>query len=209
MVQGTVRGRIQGCGAQLSLAGVLLVSASGVVSAEPRTFMLDPEHTSITFFVHHLGFADTAGMFLESTGSFVYDEETQELSDLEVVVQTASVFTGHEARDEHLRKADFLNVEAFPEMTFVGTSAEPLSDDHGTVTGELTLLGVTRPVTFEATLNRSGSYPYGDEHYAIGVDATGTIRRSEFGMTYAIEPPLYVGDEIEIRLGFEAIRQQE
>lgn len=204
-MHGMAHGRIL----QLGLAGVLLAGASGAVSAEPREFVLDPDHTSITFFIDHLGFAETAGMFLASEGSFVYDEATQELSELEVVVQTASVFTNHEERDEHLRNADFLNVAEFPEMTFVGTSAEPLSADHGTVTGDLTLLGVTRPVTFDVRLNRADRYPFGDEHYAIGVDATGTIRRSEFGMTYAIEPPVNVGDEIEIRLGIEAIRQEE
>lgn len=193
----------------LALAGVLTgLLSGGSAHAEPAHFELDPEHTSITFFVKHVGFADTAGMFLESDGSFTYDEETQELSDLEVVIQTASVFTAHEARDEHLRGGDFLNVEQYPEMTFVGTSAEAKSDSSGTVTGDLTLLGVTRPVTLDVTLNKTGRYPFGDEHYALGIDATTTIRRSEFGMTYAIEPPL-VGDEVEIRIGFEGIRQQD
>jgi polyisoprenoid-binding protein YceI len=189
-------------------AGVLL--AWLVVSpakAEPAQFTLDPEHTSITFFTHHIGFADLAGMFLESEGSFTYDEETRELSNLEIVVDTESIFTNHEERDEHMRSPDFLNVEEFPEMTFVARSAEPLSETTGRITGELTLLGVTRPVTFEARLNKAGRYPFGDEHYAIGVDATGSIRRSEFGMTYAVENG-WVGDEIRIVLGFEAKRQE-
>lgn len=193
-----------------ALAGGVLaaaLAASAPAKAEPARFTLDPEHTSITFFVHHVGYADLAGMFLESEGSFTYDEETRELTDLEVVVDTASVFTDHEARDEHLRGADFLNVEEFPEMTFVGRSTEPLSDDTGRITGDLTLLGVTRPVTFEARLNKAGRYPFGDEHYAIGIDATGSIRRSDFGMTYAVDSGL-VGDEVRIVLGFEAKRQE-
>lgn len=194
-----------GIGAALVTA---LLAGTSPTRAEPRMFQLDPEHTGITFFVNHLGFSDTAGMFLESEGSFVYDEDTQALSDLEVVVKTESVFTGHERRDEHLRNADFLNVEAFPEMTFVGTSVEPLGENEGTVTGDFTLLGVTRPVTFEVRLNKTGQYPFGDEHYALGVDAIGTIQRSDFGMTYAVDPPL-VGDEIEIRIGLEAIRVEE
>lgn len=189
-------------GSALSLLG------SAPVAAEPAEFQLDPEHTSILFFVHHLGFADTAGMFLESEGSFTYDEASQELGDLEVVIKTASVFTAHERRDEHLRNADFLNVEEYPEMTFVGTSSTPEGETRGTVTGDLTLLGVTRPVTLDVTLNKTGRYPFGDEHYAIGVEATTTIRRSEFGMTYGVEPPL-VGDEVEIRIALEGIRQEE
>jgi polyisoprenoid-binding protein YceI len=186
---------------------VLPLLMAGPAEAEPARFTLDPEHTSITFFTHHVGFADLAGMFLESEGSFTYDEETRELSNLEVVVDTASIFTDHEERDEHMRSADFLNVEEFPEMTFVGRSAEPLSETRGRITGDLTLLGVTRPVTLEARLNKAGRYPFGDEHYAIGVDATTSIRRSDYGMTYAVENGL-VGDEIRIVIGFEAKRQE-
>jgi polyisoprenoid-binding protein YceI len=192
---------IGGTGAFLALL------TTGPAEAEPARFTLDPEHTSITFFTHHLGFSDIAGMFLESEGSFTYDEETRELSNLEVVVDTASIFTDHEKRDEHMRSPDFLNVEEFPQMTFVGRSAEPLSETTGRITGDLTLLGVTRPVTFEARLNKAGRYPFGDEHYAIGVDATGSIRRSDYGMTYAVENG-WVGDEIRIVIGFEAKREE-
>ena len=173
--------------------------------SEPARFVLDPEHTSITFLVQHLGFADVAGMFLESEGSFTYDEETRELSDLRVVIKTDSVFTNHERRDQHLRSADFLNVEAFPEMIFEGRSAEPFTETTGQVTGDLTLRGVTRPVALDVRLNKAGRYPFLDQHYAIGIDATATIKRSDFGMTYASE---WVGDDIRIILGFEAIRQE-
>jgi polyisoprenoid-binding protein YceI len=184
-------------------AGWLLAAAPA--RSEPAYFTLDPEHTSITFFARHLGFADVAGMFLESEGSFTFDEETRELSNLRVVIKTDSVFTGHERRDEHLRGADFLNVEAFPEMIFEGRSAVPLTETTGQVTGDLTLRGVTRPVALDVRLNKAGRYPFLDQHYAIGVDATATIKRSDFGMTYASE---WVGDDIRIILGFEAIRQE-
>ena len=190
----------------LAMAGGLLMSGPAA-QAEPARFRLDPEHTSITFFVHHLGYADLAGMFLESEGSFTYDEETRELGDLQVTVQTASIFTDHEARDEHLRSADFLNVQEYPLMTFVATRAVPLDENRGRIEGELTLLGVTRPMTFEATLNKSAPYPFGDQHHAIGIDARGSLRRSDFGMTYGVEND-WVGDEIEIVLGFEAIREE-
>lgn len=177
------------------------------VSAEPARFTLDPEHISITFFAHHLGYSDVAGMFREARGSFTFDEEARELSDLEVVVDTASVFTDHERRDEHLRGPDFLNVAEFPEMTFTMTGAEPQGADRGRIEGELTLLGTTRPMTLEATFNKGARYPFGDEHYAIGVDATGSIRRSEFGMTYGVEND-WVGDEITFVIGFEAKREE-
>jgi len=193
--------------AVLCIAAMAAFLAATAARAEPARFTLDPEHTSITFFVHHIGYADLAGMFLEAEGSFVYDEETQELSELEVVVDTASVFTNHEERDKHLRSADFLNVEEYPTMTFVGTKTEQLGPNEGRITGELTLLGTTRPVTLEARLNKTGRYPFGDEHYALGVDARGSIRRSDFGMTYAVDNG-WVGDEIAFVIGFEAIRQE-
>lgn len=187
------------------VAGTLLPARPA--TAEPARFTLDPEHTSITFFVHHLGYADVAGMFRKAEGSFTFDQEAQELADLEVTIDTASVFTNHERRDEHLRGPDFFDVEAFPTMTFVGTDALATGDTTGTITGELTLLGVTRPVTLEATFNKAGRYPFGDEHYAIGIDATTTIRRSDFGMTYGVEND-WVGDEVEIVLGLEAKRAE-
>lgn len=182
-----------------------LLGAAGPAAAEPEEFVLDPEHTSITFFVQHLGYADLAGMFLESSGSFRFDEDTRQLANLRIVVETASVFTNHERRDGHLRSADFLNVEEFPEMVFVGRSIEPTGERSARLTGELTLLGVTRPLTLEVRLNKAGRYPFLDEHYAIGIDARGTLRRSEFGMTYGGD---WVGDEIRLVIGFEAIRRE-
>jgi polyisoprenoid-binding protein YceI len=190
--------------ALLAVLGWLL-AAAGPGAAEPEEFVLDPEHTSITFFVQHLGYADLAGMFLESSGSFRFDEDARQLANLRIVVETASVFTNHERRDGHLRSADFLNVEEFPEMVFVGRSIEPLGERNARLTGELTLLGVTRPLTLEISLNKAARYPFLDEHYAIGIDARGTLRRSEFGMTYGGD---WVGDEIRLVIGFEAIRQE-
>lgn len=186
---------------------MLTLFASNPSRAEMADYVLDPEHISIAFFTHHLGFADVAGLFLEAEGSFRYDEASQQLEDLRVVIETTSVFTNHERRDGHLRSADFLDVEAFPEMTFEGRSAEPLSATTGTVSGDLTLLGVTRPVTLDVTLNKAARYPFLDQHYAIGIDAIGTIRRSDFGMTYGVEGD-WVGDEIRLVIGFEAIRQE-
>jgi polyisoprenoid-binding protein YceI len=180
---------------------------ASVAKAEPAEFRLDPEQTSITFFVHHLGFAEVAGMFLETEGSFRYDEEARQLSDLRIVVHTASVFTHSERRDGHLRSDNFLDVENYPEMIFVGRRAEPLSDDTGKIYGELTIRDVTRPLVLDVRLNKSGRWPFLDEHYAIGIDATATLRRSDYGMTYGVENG-WVGDEVRIVIGSQAIRQE-
>jgi polyisoprenoid-binding protein YceI len=113
-------------GSKLRLALVLAAGwlvAGAPARAEPESFVLDPEHTSITFFAQRLGFADVAGMFLEAGGSFTFDEDARDLPDLRIVVRTESVFTNHERRDQHLRSPEFLNVEAYPEMIFEGRAA--------------------------------------------------------------------------------------
>jgi polyisoprenoid-binding protein YceI len=179
---------------------------SSAATAAPQRYTLDPSHLSIGFMVMHIGFAKTLGIFKEAKGSFVFDADKPAVSEIDVVINAASVFTNHAARDDHLRNADFLYAEKFPEITFRGTSAAPTGPRTGTVTGDLTLRGVTRPVTLNVTWNRSGAYPFGDKHEAIGISARTTIKRSEFGMTYALAGDL-VGDDVEIILEFEAIRQ--
>ncbi len=196
----TATGKALAAGA-LSLS-VATASLSGAAKAEPAEFVLDPTHTYITFFVSHIGYSDMAGMFLESSGSFIYDEEAQELQSATITVNTDSVFTNHDARDKHLRGSDFLNTGEFPEMTFVATKAEKLSDTQGTLTGDLTLLGVTKPITLDVTLNKAGKYPFGAGHYAVGIDATGSFKRSDFGMTYGVDGNI-VGDEIKLVIGLE------
>lgn len=182
------------------------IGTTPATKAEAADFALDPDHTYITFFVSHLGFSDLAGMFLESSGSFSYDEETQELKNATVTIKTDSVFTNHDERDQHLKGPDFLNTSEYPEMTFVATKAEKLSATEGKLTGDLTLLGVTKPITLDVRLNKAGNYPFGDGHYAVGIDATGTFKRSDFGMSYGVDGNI-VGDEIKLVIGIEGIRQ--
>lgn len=192
--------------ASLAMAALVGLTALPQAHAEPRDFELDPEHLSIGFLTHHLGLSDTLGMFLEAGGSFTYDAEAQTISDVEITVQTDSVFTNHEARDQHLRSPDFLNVEEYPTMTFTAEEAEVTSDTTGKVHGELTLLGKTRPLTLDVTYRGGRKYPFGDEHYAIGISARGSFKRSDYGMSYAVGNG-WVGDEIHLIIEFEAIRQ--
>lgn len=194
-------------GRGLGFGALLLLGATTTAAkAEAAEFVLDPTHTYITFFVSHIGYSDMSGMFLESSGSFSYDEKAQELKNATVTIKTDSVFTNHEKRDEHLKGSDFLNSSEYPEMTFVATEAKKISDTEGTLTGDLTLLGVTKPVTLDVRLNKAGNYPFGDGHYAVGIDATGSFKRSDFGMSYGVDGNI-VGDEIKLVIGLEGIRQ--
>ena len=187
--------------ASLALTAALAAPAM----AEPARYELDPEHTTVAFLVDHVGYAATLGQFAEVEGTFTYDEETQELSELSVTVTTASVTTLHEARDAHVRSDDFLGVEAYPQMTFRADGGTPQDEASGTVTGELTLLGETRPLTLEVTLNKAGEYPFGHGRFVLGVSARAAIDRSDFGMTYGVENGL-VGDRVEIVIETEAMR---
>lgn len=186
-------------------AALLAGGGAGDAAAEPRRFTIDPEHFHLAFSATHIGYADVLGMFLEGEGSFTYDEETRELSALAVTVRAASVFTNHEKRDGHLRSKDFLAAGEHPDITFVMTSAEPGSATTGTVTGDLTLRGLTHPVTLDVTLNKAGTYPYND-NYVLGISARTVIERSRWGMTYAVENG-WVADAIPLVIEIEAIRE--
>lgn len=184
----------------------LLALASTTATAEPHTYRIDPEHFSIGFMVEHVGYADTVGMFLEGGGEFVYDEQTRELESGRVEINADSVFTNHDKRDEHLRGDDFLDAENHPAIVFEATGFEPRDGNRGTLTGKLTLLGETRPVTLDVTLNKAAEYPFGHGKHTLGVSARTTIKRSEWGMTYAVDNGL-VGDEVELIFELEANRQ--
>lgn len=171
--------------------------------AEPVTFDLDPEHTTVAFWVDHIGYARTLGWFTDVSGSFVYDAETQALSDVRVVIDTASIFSNDDRRDDHVRNADFLDVGSHPEMVFTAESGEPTSETTGIVRGDLTLLGKTRPVELTLTLNKDAAYPFGHGKRTLGVSAEATVVRSEFGMNYALGG--IVGDEVQVMIEFEAI----
>lgn len=189
------------------LAAITLGLASAA-AAEPATYEVDEEHLAVGFMIKHLGYADTLGQFLEAEGSFVYDEAANELESGEFVVQADSVFTGHERRDKHVRGDDFLAAGDHQTIRFEATHWQPADDDprRGRLDGELTLLGKTRPVSLEVTINKAAEYPFGHRKYTLGISARTTIKRSEWGMDYGVDENL-VGDEVKLIFEFEAIRQ--
>lgn len=194
--------RTAACAAALT-APLALAAPAG---AAPATYAIDPEHTTIAFMVSHIGYAKILGMFTEMSGEFVYDTEARELGDVTVTVEAASVFTNDERRDGHVRDDDFLNVDEHPEITFTASGGEVTGENTGTVTGDLTILGETHPVTLDVTLNKVAAYPFGHEKETLGISARTTIERSRWGMDYAVANDL-VGDAVEILIEFEAIRQ--
>jgi len=183
-----------------------LVLSAPVAMAEPETYIIDDEHFSMSFEVNHIGYAPVMGMFRDVEGQFDYDEETRQLTSGTLTFKSKSVFTNHDKRDGHLRNDDFLNSGTFPDITFEITGFENTGDNTGIVTGDLTLLGKTRPVDVDVTLNKSAEYPIGHEDYTLGITAETTIKRSNWGMSYGIDQDL-VGDEVRLRFGLEAVKE--
>ncbi len=201
---------VRGC-ATLFFLLVTLPLGSAPANAEPVEYRIDPDHLSVGFLVDHIGYAATLGMFRKAEGSFRFDEQTGVMTDLRVVVDTASVFTNHKKRDDHLRAADFLNSREFPEMVFTAAEARPVDERRYQVAGQLELLGKSRPLTLQAVWNKSAEYPFGSgmfsgKPYVMGVSARGSFRRSAYGMNYAVDNG-WVGDEVRLIIEFEAIRQ--
>lgn len=189
----------------LTIAPLLAALAALPAAAAPATWKIDPSHTTVAFLVKHIGYANTLGVFRAVAGEFVFDPEARTLGAVRVTVDAASVWTNDERRDEHVRAGDFLNVARHPEIVFTASGGTVTGETTGTVTGDLTILGVTKPITLEVTLNKQGAYPFGHGKETLGVSARGTVVRSEYGMTYAV-PGGIVGDAVNLLIEFEAIR---
>lgn len=169
------------------------------------TYKIDTSHVYVGFEVDHLGFSTTYGRFNDVSGTIEFDEENPENSSVDVKIDPASVDTGHAERDEHVRGADLLNTAEYPEMSFKSTGIERTGEKTGRITGDLTLHGVTKPVTLDTTFTRQGTYPMTEEEiHVIGFNATTTIKRSDFGMDKWLE---MIGDELPITISFEAHKQ--
>jgi polyisoprenoid-binding protein YceI len=184
---------------------VLLACAPPPTMAEPNRYELDPAHTTVAFLIDHVGYAATLGIFGEVEGAFTYDVDTQALSDVEIRVASGSIDTFNDARDDHVRSADFLNVASHPAMVFTAEGGTPRSATEGTVEGELTLLGRTLPLALDVTLNKAEAYPFGHRRFTLGLSARASLDRSEYGMLYGVANGL-VGDTVEIIIETEAMR---
>lgn len=197
----------------LLVAGVL-VGAAGMtaLTAQPRveattaavaeSFSTDPVHSSVVFRVGHLGVAVFWGRFNEVSGTFSHDAASPGASSFSFTVKTASVDTGNQQRDRHLQSADFFNAREYPEITFKSTRVTPAATNKLEVTGDLTLHGVTKPITAQIEILGAGETAQG---YKSGFEATFTIKRSDFGMTKYLENNA-VGDEVRIIVAIEGKR---
>ncbi len=181
----------------------LLVFTPLSARAALETYTLDKVHTQISFLIGHAGFSKSHGDFLDFEGSFDFDESNPERGSAEVIINTSSIdMVGHDKWNEHLKSADFFNVEKYPTMDFRSTHVERTGANTAKLTGDLTLLGVTKPVTLDVTFNKADKHPFSGK-YVAGFSAHGTLERSDFGMNYGL--PL-IGDKVELRIEVEGER---
>jgi polyisoprenoid-binding protein YceI len=181
----------------------MLVGSMQSIQAQAVTYRIDPVHSFIIFRVKHLNTGFAYGRFNTFSGTFVVDERNPANSSIELEIEANSVDTGNSQRDDHLRNPDFFNARQFPKITFKSTRVRKLNDTTVEVQGNLTMRGVTRPITARVTFTGKGRNQRGQE--IIGFETTFTIRRSQFNINYGLNGGL--DDEVRVTFAVEGIRQ--
>ncbi len=198
------------------LAGGPVTKAGAQTKAVPSssapipagTYTLDPAHTVIGFGVKHLGIAIVQGRFKDLAGTVEYNGQDPAKSRVNFSAKIASIDTGVAARDAHLRTADFFDAEKYPEMTFTSSRIEKAEKGY-IMHGDLTIKGVTRPISFPFTISGAVKDPWGGTRF--GAEATAELNRRDFGINYGNTLPgggLDVANEVAIELHLEAVKSE-
>ncbi|MGE3267982.1 MAG: YceI family protein [Chloroflexota bacterium] len=185
------------------------MSVSPPTTPTAATWTIDPAHSLVELAVKHMMFSTVKGRFPKMAGSIVFDDANPSASSVTAEIDAASIDTGDAARDGHLRSADFLDVETFPTITFQSTDVVARGSNL-VVIGDLTIRGVTQPVSLEVELSGQGTDPWGGQR--VGFSASTTINRKEFGLTWnqALEAGgVLVSDQVKISLEIQAMLQQD
>lgn len=187
---------------------IVLFMTSGIGSmarAESTAYIIDTEHTSLAFEVPHLVISTVEGRFKKFSGHFTWDEKTLSV---EAEVETASVETGQEKRDQHLRSLDFFDSKKYPKMTFRSTGSERKSPQEWRLKGLLTIRGKTLPVVFDVDY-KGKAVAY--ERQRVAFKAQTIINRKDFGLSWndAVEAGPVVGDQVTLKLVIQGIRKAD
>ena len=168
--------------------------------AAPVEYTIDSNHTQVRFGWNHFGFSNLEGIFEKVSGTFVYDAENVAGSSVNASIDLTAIDTGVAKLDEHLATPDFFDVAKFGTATYKSTKVSAAGEGKLTVEGDLTVHGVTKPVTLDVTINKIG--PHGmTQKPSAGFDATATVKRSDFGMDKYVPN---VSDEIRLEISVEA-----
>jgi len=179
-----------------------LALAAGAASAATETLNLDPSHTRVGFSIRHF-FTPVRGEFKNVQGTIALDQANLNASKVQVEIETASINTNNEKRDNHLRSADFFDAEKNPTITFVSKTID-VKDNKGTMTGDLTMHGVTRPITLAVEVGGIGKMGQGT---IAGFTASGKIDRKDYGLTWnktLDQGGTMLGDDVTLEITVEA-----
>lgn len=182
------------------VVGLLALAAPALAA----TYEIDTAHSAISFKIKHLTISSVKGTFDDFAGTFTFDPADPAAAAADVVIQAASISTGNTKRDDHLRNPDFFDVEQFPTITFKSTGLAMTSASEGVLTGDLTMHGVTKPVTLAVVFNGAVKDPWGNDK--IGFSATGKLDRTEFGLSYGKVMEgggLMIGNDVEFTLDIQ------
>lgn len=185
------------CIAALIAAGLL---SAGSAVGEPLDYSFDTVHTQVHATANHMGWSNSTARLSVQDGTIRYDPDDLAASSVNVAIGLDSLDLGDATWKEHVSAEKWLDVASFPTARFVSTEVKPTGDQTFDLVGELTLKGVTRPVTLHATINKAGPHPFTSKP-SLGVSATGTLKRSEFGVSEFLPG---VGDEVKLRIELEA-----
>ncbi|MCP4983652.1 MAG: polyisoprenoid-binding protein [Gammaproteobacteria bacterium] len=164
-------------------------------------YTIDPGHTYVSFAINHLGFSTMRGKFDRQSGSLSYDPASKSAS-VKIEIDATSIDTGHDKRDAHLQSPDFLNAAESPTITFESTAAQWNGDKLASVSGDLTILGVSKSVTLTVTSINCGKHPFNKKD-VCGFDATGSIKRSDYGVNYGLPA---IGEVLDLHIELEAFK---
>jgi polyisoprenoid-binding protein YceI len=170
---------------------------------------MDKAHSDVHFSIRHMMISTVRGRFEEFGGTFEVNEADPTQSKIEMVIQAASINTKEPQRDNHLRSADFLDVEKYPTITFNSTRIEKIDDTHGRVFGDLTIKDITKEVVLDVEYAGQAKSPYGV--ISAGFEATTKINRKDWDLTWnvALETGgMLVGDELKIEIELELMKQE-
>jgi polyisoprenoid-binding protein YceI len=192
-----------------SVRWAVLAAILGIASTVPswalaaESYKVDRDHSIVLFSIEHLGLSHVHGRFNETSGSIVVDDANPAKSSVDIEVKADSLDTNAPKRDAHLKSPDFFNVKQFPTIAFKSKSVKKSGDEEFEVAGDLTVHGVTKPVTVKVSHIGSGADPWGGQR--SGFETTFKIKRSDYDMKYMIGAGL--GDEVEITVAIEGVRQ--